>query len=224
MRVPFVISSLCTRTKLNLRRYKDYNTPSKLNFLTDHALQTAGIEDAADRKLILAAFRKAGYKPQSQRKAPKRKQSDVAEGEAAPESPKAKTEAGPSSLSTSAPTTPTKAPAKRRKRTLEKNEFLPTPDAAFNEVTNPASIDFNEVTDESILEPKHTVVNRAPVMAAWATIVAERLGFKRSEALSIGVSSPRGYIRVTYDADDIFQSFCIYRYERDIQGGVDRKV
>lgn len=33
---------------------------------------------------------------------------------------------------------------------------------------------------------KSTIVNRAPVMTAWAMVVAERLGFKREEALSIG--------------------------------------
>lgn len=35
-------------------------------------------------------------------------------------------------------------------------------------------------------------VNRAPVMTAWAMVVAERMGFKREEALSIG----RAYIYV----------------------------
>lgn len=35
---------------------------------------------------------------------------------------------------------------------------------------------------------KKVVVNRAPVMVAWCTIVAERLGFNRQEALSIGTS------------------------------------
>lgn len=158
--------------------------------MTDHALHTAGITDASDRKLILAAFRKAGYKPQSQqRKAPKRKTSaqdaeDVGDLRQSP-SANASLEAGSSSLST-----PTQSPAKRRKRTVDKNEFLSTPaDAAFNGVTDPASIDFDEVTDERVLESKRTVVNRAPVMAAWATVVAERLGFKRSEALSIGAFS-----------------------------------
>lgn len=37
-----------------------------------------------------------------------------------------------------------------------------------------------------VLKIKSVIVNRAPVMMAWATIVAERLGFKREEALSIG--------------------------------------
>ena len=29
-------------------------------------------------------------------------------------------------------------------------------------------------------------INRAPVLALWATVVAERLGFSRDEALSLG--------------------------------------
>lgn len=33
---------------------------------------------------------------------------------------------------------------------------------------------------------KAVVVNRAPVMSAWCCVVAERLGFARQEALSIG--------------------------------------
>lgn len=36
---------------------------------------------------------------------------------------------------------------------------------------------------------KYTVVNRAPLMTAWAMIVAERIGFQREEALSIGRST-----------------------------------
>src|SRR5512136_578534 len=30
------------------------------------------------------------------------------------------------------------------------------------------------------------LINRAPVLALWATVVAERLGFSRDEALSLG--------------------------------------
>ena len=48
------------------------------------------------------------------------------------------------------------------------------------------NFDFREVLDEDLLKIKSTVINRAPVMTAWATIVAERLGFGREEALSIG--------------------------------------
>ena len=48
------------------------------------------------------------------------------------------------------------------------------------------NFDFKEVLDEDLLRLKSTVVNRAPIMTAWATIVAERLGFEREESLSIG--------------------------------------
>lgn len=47
------------------------------------------------------------------------------------------------------------------------------------------SLDFKEVTDDAQLEIRSTVVNRAPIMTAWAMIVAEKLGFKHEEALSI---------------------------------------
>lgn len=40
-----------------------------------------------------------------------------------------------------------------------------------------------------VLKTRYTVINRAPLMTAWATIVAERLGFEREEALSIGLFS-----------------------------------
>lgn len=39
-----------------------------------------------------------------------------------------------------------------------------------------------------LLQDRTVVINRAPVMLAWATAVAERLGFTRQEALSIGES------------------------------------
>lgn len=48
------------------------------------------------------------------------------------------------------------------------------------------NFDFKEVLDEDVLKVKSSVINRAPVMTAWAVIVAERLGFEREEALSIG--------------------------------------
>lgn len=47
-------------------------------------------------------------------------------------------------------------------------------------------LDFDEELDESVLIHKHVVVNRSPIMMAWATIVAEQLNFSREEALSIG--------------------------------------
>ncbi len=41
-----------------------------------------------------------------------------------------------------------------------------------------------------VISTKYTVVNRAPIMMAWAFVVAERLGFRREEALSIGTPHP----------------------------------
>lgn len=81
---------------------------------------------------------------------------------------------------------PSSGGAKRkRKRDEERNEFLP--DRPRDELDEQAvgSLVFNEVLDEEALKPKFVVVNRAPIMMAWAFVVAERLGFQREEALSI---------------------------------------
>lgn len=51
---------------------------------------------------------------------------------------------------------------------------------------SPLSFFFNEILDERDLKGRYAFVNRAPVMTAWATIVLERLGFERAEALSVG--------------------------------------
>ena len=48
--------------------YKTYNTPGTLAELTDLKLKSAGVDDKEDRKLVLAAIRKAGYKSKPQRK------------------------------------------------------------------------------------------------------------------------------------------------------------
>jgi len=45
---------------------------------------------------------------------------------------------------------------------------------------------FNEVLDEDVIKNRRAVINRAPIMTAWATIVLEKLGFQRREALSLG--------------------------------------
>ncbi len=47
---------------------------------------------------------------------------------------------------------------------------------------------FHEIIDEEILATKHVKINRAPVMMAWSCVVAEKLGFAREEALSIGAT------------------------------------
>ena len=81
-------------------------------------------------------------------------------------------------------------PSKRRRlskgdrRPPDNNEFLPDDPSSQDE--NLGCLDFHEELNEEVLSLKFTVVNRAPVMTAWATVVAEKLGFKRDEALSIG--------------------------------------
>ncbi|RXW24679.1 hypothetical protein EST38_g1137 [Candolleomyces aberdarensis] len=149
--------------------YKEHGSPSQLALLTDFKLKTAGIEDAADRKLILAAFRKAGFAPK--RKTLKRTRDDQSE-ESAEKPSSSAGQAGPSSPSHSTATTTQPTSPTKRRRTQTKSG-------------GSGSFDFNEVLDEDILKSKFIVVNRAPVMTAWATVVAERLNFKREEALSI---------------------------------------
>lgn len=62
----------------------------------------------------------------------------------------------------------------------------PLPDRPPDEGDKYGSFDFKEVLDPAVLKNKRAVVNRAPVLTVWATIVAERMGFEREEALSIG--------------------------------------
>lgn len=45
---------------------------------------------------------------------------------------------------------------------------------------------FNEVLEPSMLQGRFAYVNRAPIMTTWTTLVLERLGFARREALSLG--------------------------------------
>lgn len=44
---------------------------------------------------------------------------------------------------------------------------------------------FNEILDQTLLQGRYAVVNRAPVMTVWATILLEKLNFSRPEALSL---------------------------------------
>ncbi|KAE9410642.1 hypothetical protein BT96DRAFT_984149 [Gymnopus androsaceus JB14] len=151
--------------------YKEFNTPAKLAKLTDIKLIASGVEDKEDRKLVMAAMRKAGYVT-----SPKKISSTSLDSSSVPST---------SSLTTpEALITPTKR--KRKPAVSEKNEFLPS--GPPDEDSEYRSFEFNEVLDESILHSKYCVVNRAPLMTAWSTIVAERMGFEREEALSIASS------------------------------------
>ncbi|KAJ7129582.1 hypothetical protein C8R44DRAFT_82192 [Mycena epipterygia] len=143
--------------------YKDFNTPAKLSELDEVKLLASGIDDKDSRKMVMTALRKAGYGPKAARSNP--------------------SQAGPSSQPRMTPvevlTTPTK---RKRKQTETVNEFLPV---QKDESAQFGNLEFNEILDEEILKTKTTVVNRAPLMTAWSTLVAERLGFQREEALSI---------------------------------------
>ncbi len=63
--------------------------------------------------------------------------------------------------------------------------FLPT--VLKDEAASLPSFDYKENKNEAELMTRSVVVNRAPVMMAWAAVVAEKLGFTREEALSIGM-------------------------------------
>jgi hypothetical protein len=94
---------------------------------------------------------------------------------------------------------------KKRKRHAAsshvENELLPGP--APDEGAALGSLDFHEILDEDALKLKSAVVNRAPVMMAWACVVAERLGFSREEALSIGQFNIHSrFHHFTLDLDD----------------------
>jgi hypothetical protein len=52
-----------TQRDLTRHRYKTNSTPSKLRDLNDFTLTDCGIAEASDRKAVLAAVRKAGFKP-----------------------------------------------------------------------------------------------------------------------------------------------------------------
>ena len=80
------------------------------------------------------------------------------------------------------------------------------------------NFDFKEVLDEDLLKVKSTVINRAPIMTAWATVVAERLGFEREEALSIGVwASKRAVIAANFV---IFWAASVYTEMNAVSKGV----
>ncbi|KAG8218580.1 hypothetical protein J3R82DRAFT_4221 [Butyriboletus roseoflavus] len=170
--------------------FKEYNTPALLAQLDGAKLQVLGVKDKDLRRLVLAAVRRGGYTT------PTRKQES--EGLAQPV-------AGPSGSKPSSTVQTLITPKKKRKRDDDLNEYLPP--APSDEGSAYGSMDFNDVLDEQVgvfitcwvssavpsteacdevLKVKGTVVNRAPLMTAWATIVAERLGFEREEALSIG--------------------------------------
>ncbi|KAL4241938.1 hypothetical protein ABKN59_000495 [Abortiporus biennis] len=149
--------------------YKTHNTPSALSQLTDYDLTSAGIPNKEDRKMVLAALKKAGYSMSAK--------------------PKTNASSSPSSSRIVSNGTGESSQMqhgsakKKRKRDDDLNELLPERPSDGNEGFG--NLEFNEILDEKDLMPKYAVTNRAPIMTAWAFVVAERLGFHREEALSI---------------------------------------
>jgi len=82
------------------------------------------------------------------------------------------------------PSNTTSSPQKRKRSAAD--DELPDRSPEEMESAKCGNFDFREVLDEDLLRLKSTVTNRAPIMTAWAAIVAERLGFEREESLSIG--------------------------------------
>ncbi|KAM0792783.1 hypothetical protein ACM66B_002552 [Microbotryomycetes sp. NB124-2] len=95
------------------------------------------------------------------------------------------------SSSSSSPSSTNTAPRpyKRPRRDQDLDSPLPSPATKRQHQQQQAQVaqdlDFDEIQAQETLKLKSVVTNRAPVMTAWATIVAERLGFSRQEALSI---------------------------------------
>ncbi|KAF7292392.1 Glutamine synthetase [Mycena chlorophos] len=183
--------------------YKDYSTPSKLSELDDFKLAALGIEEKDLRKQVVASLRKAGYVVNA-RKTARASDSNAENPEAGPSQPRAAPMTAVEVL-----TTPTKR--KRSKAAAAVNEFLP--EGPKDESQDLGNLEFNEVLDEEVLKTKSTVVNRAPLLTAWATLVAERVGFQREEALSIA--------SVFTELNAISKGIAIGKYKKSAAAGME---
>lgn len=114
----------------------------------------------------------------------------------------------PGRIQTPNTTLPGPTSAQKRRRSTVDDEL---PDRPPEEVESAkyGNFDFKEIFDEGLLKPKSTVINRAPLMTAWAMIVAERLGFEREEALSIG--TPRELYSLSLLMHTLGQQACTRR-------------
>ncbi|KAJ3540256.1 hypothetical protein NM688_g6253 [Phlebia brevispora] len=136
--------------------YKTYNTPAMLAELTDFKLKAAGVDDKEERKLVMAAVRKAGYKPSAATSRSKQTTLDDP-GSSTGTTRRDMSVAGPSGSTAATPRTQhsaaaAPAPSVRRKRKREdRNEFLPDRSAEELEEETYGSLEFNEVLDEEVL-------------------------------------------------------------------------
>ncbi|KAI0832385.1 hypothetical protein BC628DRAFT_1346466 [Trametes gibbosa] len=149
--------------------YKTHSTPEQLSMLTDFSLESAGIAEKDLRKQVLSAVRKAGYKGKS-----------TARSSSTATSPNG---GASSSAGKAGPSKTDGKPERKRRRDDDRNELLPSKPRQEGDAYG--SLEFDEVLDEEVLQTKFAVINRAPIMMAWAFVVAERLSFGREEALSI---------------------------------------
>ncbi|TFY78759.1 hypothetical protein EWM64_g5250 [Hericium alpestre] len=152
--------------------YKEYNTPERLGQLTEARLTSLGVSEKEDRKVMLAAVSRAGYREQAIERAKEQERKKRKPKGQAADAPAAAKAGEPSKIPLAPPS------RKKRKKDETKNDLLP--DRPEEEGPEVDSLDFDE-----LLKDKFVIVNRAPVMMAWSFVVAERLGFGRDEALSI---------------------------------------
>jgi hypothetical protein len=125
-------------------------------------LKKWGSKSKEDRRLVLSAVRKAGYKLHIVMSGTARVPKHRADRDAVDKS----------------------TPPRKRRREDDVNELMPQQPRGKNEAK--VTLTFDEIYDSELLKGRSTVVNRAPLMTAWGSIVAEQLGFARDEALSIG--------------------------------------
>jgi hypothetical protein len=186
-------------------RYKDYSSAAQLSSLSEAKLLSAGIDDKTDRKNIISALRKAGYiaSPKSPRPAPVASGSNTnglsavqavvhpctglayfsvrwpqlsdldhahAEEKTYPGNGKGCQRVSPHSSS---------------RRGWNIRQYWIQRDPGRNSWSS-SYFEYPFMTLFKVLKHKATEINRAPLLTAWSTIVAERLGFRREEALSIG--------------------------------------
>lgn len=151
------------------------NTPSALAHISLIMLQDIGVESEEHRKRTVLAFKgrkAAGYIPSS-----------------------SSSTGGSGSGPGSAGLAPDFGAYRKRRRIADDDETL---SREYGNITAPddrpgssrrpkleIEYTFNQILEQSLLQGRYAVVNRAPVMTAWATILLERLSFSRAEALSL---------------------------------------
>ncbi|KAF8335018.1 uncharacterized protein EI90DRAFT_2913877 [Cantharellus anzutake] len=173
--LPVFLRMLTTHSDLDMQTamtiagkvFKTHNTPGTLSTLSNVALEQLGVSNKEHRKQALAAIKKMGWTP---------------------ELPSKVLISPPAVALKPSKVRGDKQPTAKRKRTDEDDEDGPRrrhAGANAGHTPGPHAFEYNENVDEKSLASKVIIINRAPVMTAWAAVVAERLKFTRAEALSI---------------------------------------